>query len=115
MNSAAVSAPGLRQKPHYCAAPFPGEDAWNSAQLAISPRWLDDAINRRNRPAALGTLRWPVSFRPCSAGTSLDSFQSTKLLTRSLELLEKTVFSFASRAGLTYPMDDMSRERSFLP
>jgi hypothetical protein len=33
----------------------------------------------------------------------------------SLESLEKTVFSFASSAGLTYPMDNLSRERSFIP
>jgi hypothetical protein len=42
----------------------------------------------------------------------LDSFQAIGC---SLESLEKTIFSFASSAALTYPMDNLTRERSFIP
>jgi hypothetical protein len=59
------------------------------------------------RPEKLSKAK---SLQPCCAGTSLDSFYLQGRQPRSLELLEKTVFSFASGAGLKYPMVNQSRE-----
>jgi hypothetical protein len=66
--------PRLRQ-PHYCAAPFSGEDCAIQLKLLYHRDNPAMAISARRRPAAAGEVAQATSSQPYSAGTSLDSFQ----------------------------------------